>query len=257
MKKQKTRTGKQKPKIKYKIYMGNAAVRQGIAVFFYSTYFCLFPPLFPITFIFLYKSVLAIRLVCFFFCIRSPPASLGFRKKSRLEEKQLKYQPKTVFIIQNGSYQEITYQEHCQNQQFDDSYKNRVFIPLQGMLLEVSREVYDEFYRDKERNRYLRKLDRENGLISIDSFHKSDDSAIEPLTDTSADMAGEVIEQLQLDKLRKCISMLLPEEQKLIYQHYFDEISEVKLSREYGISQQAVSKRLKKIRQKLKNLLEQ
>lgn len=169
----------------------------------------------------------------------------------------MKYQPRKVFILENGSYQEITYEEHCQNQQSDESYEKRFFIPLQGMLLEVSREVYAEFYREKERNRYLRKLDRKNGLLSIDCFEKADDSGMDYLTDTVADMAGEVMDQLLLDKLRKCISLLSSEEQKLIHQHYYDEVSEVDMSREYGISQQAISKRLKKVREKLKNLLEQ
>lgn len=169
----------------------------------------------------------------------------------------MKYQPRKVFILENGSYQEITYQEHCQKQQFDNSYENRFFIPLQGMLLEVSREVYAEFYREKERSRYLRKLDRENGLISIENFEKADDSVMDYLADTVVDMAGVVTDQLLLEKLRECISLLPYKEQKLIHQHYYDEISEVDLSREYGISQQAISKRLKKIRQKLKNLLEQ
>lgn len=125
------------------------------------------------------------------------------------------------------------------------------------MLLEVSREVYVDFYREKERNRYLRKLDIENGLLSIDSFEKADDSGMDYLTQTAVDMAGEVIDQLLLDKLRECISLLSSEEQKLIHQHYYDEISEVELGREYGISQQAVSKRLKKVRERLKNLMEQ
>ena len=257
MRKQKTRTGYQILRIEYKICKKHTVVRPGIAVFFYSTYSYLFPPPFPIAYIVLYKSVLTRRLVCFFFCIRSPPSNLDYRKKSRLEEKQLKYQPRKVFILENGSYQEITYQEHCQKQQSDNSYENRFFIPLQGMLLEVSREVYAEFYREKERNRYLRKLDRENGLISIESFEKADDSGMDYLADTVADMAGVVTDQLLLEKLRECISLLSYKEQKLIHQHYYDEISEVDLSREYGISQQAVSKRLKKIRQKLKNLLEQ
>lgn len=103
----------------------------------------------------------------------------------------------------------------------------------------------------------MKKLDIENGLFSIDSFEKADGSGVDYIADTVADMAEDVMEQLLLDKLRECISLLSFEEQKLIHQHYYDEISEVELSREYGISQQAVSKRLKKVREKLKNLLEQ
>lgn len=168
----------------------------------------------------------------------------------------MKREPRKVFILENGSYQEITYQEHCQIQQSNASYENRYFIPLQGMLLEVGREIYVEFYREKERNRYLRKLDREHGLLSIESFEKADNSDMDYLTDTVTDMAGTVMNQLQLEKLRECISLLSAEEQKLIHQYYYDEISEVELSKEYGVSQQAVSKRLKKIRQKLKHLME-
>lgn len=73
----------------------------------------------------------------------------------------------------------------------------------------------------------------------------------------SGDIAEKVISDLLLDRLRDCISLLTVHEQQLIRQHYYDEISEVELSKKYGILQQAVSKRLKKVRAKLKNLLEQ
>lgn len=169
----------------------------------------------------------------------------------------MKYEPRKVYVLESGSYQEITYQEHCRKRQSEDSYNNRYFIPLQGMLLEVSKEIYSELYREKERERYLRKLDRENGLLSIDAFEPAEESGIDFLPDMFTDMAESVMERLLLDRLRECISLLCSEEQKPIRQHYFDEISEVELSREYGITQQAVSKRLKKIREKLKNLLEQ
>lgn len=168
----------------------------------------------------------------------------------------MKYQPRKVFILEDGSYQEITYQEHCEKRQSEDSYPNRYFIPLQGMLLEVSREIYSEFYKEKERERYLRKLDQENRLFSLDVFDRAEERSTDFLPDTFTDVAESVMNQLLLERLRECISLLCPEEQKLIRQHYFDEITEAELSREYGITQQAVSKRLKKTREKLKNLLE-
>ena len=63
-------------------------------------------------------------------------------------------------------------------------------------------------------------------------------------------------DRLMKDRLRNCILLLSADEQKLICRHYYDEISEVELSHEYGITQQAISKRLKKIRMKLKDMLE-
>lgn len=125
------------------------------------------------------------------------------------------------------------------------------------MLLEVSQDIYAEFYRDKERERYLRKLDRENKLLSLEALKRDGDGAADISLSFSGDIAEKVISDLLLDRLRECISLLTDEEQQLIRQHYYDEISEVELSRKYGISQQAVSKRLKKVRAKLKNLLEQ
>ncbi len=46
------------------------------------------------------------------------------------------------------------------------------------------------------------------------------------------------------------------EEQLLIYRHYYADISGTDLAEIYGVSQQAISKRIAKIRAKLKNLLE-
>lgn len=46
--------------------------------------------------------------------------------------------------------------------------------PIQGCLLEVVREQYTDFYRDKERWRYLQKLDTKNRLLSLDGFTDSE-----------------------------------------------------------------------------------
>ena len=42
------------------------------------------------------------------------------------------------------------------------SYKDKFFIPVQGCLIETEQTHYIEFYRDKERWRYLQKLDADN-----------------------------------------------------------------------------------------------
>lgn len=165
----------------------------------------------------------------------------------------MRYEPKKVYVLKNNCYRELSYTEFC----LQKDYNNRYFVPIQGMLLEVTKEFYLQYYKEKERNRYLRKLDIENGLLSIDSFQIADGIDKNYLTDTATNVEEKVISDLLLDRLRECISLLTAEEQQLIRQHYYDEISEVELSRKYGISQQAVSKRLKKVRAKLKNLLEQ
>lgn len=59
-----------------------------------------------------------------------------------------------------------------------------------------------------------------------------------------------------LDKLGQAILTLSKKEQLLIHRYYYEENSETKLSSTYGITQQAISKRISKIIDKLKKLLE-
>lgn len=76
------------------------------------------------------------------------------------------------------------------------------------------------------------------------------------LIDRSEDIAVQVENKIMADKLKQAILTLTEEEQLLLYRHYYTDISETELAPLYGISQQAISKRLSKIRAKLKKLLD-
>ena len=167
----------------------------------------------------------------------------------------MKYNPKKVFILDDGKYIELTYQDFCNRRELNLSYDDKHFIPVQGMLMEVPSEAYKDFYRDKERYRYIKKLDIENGLLSIDEFDSEDDNGSDFISVNTDDLSEIINKNIMLEKLRQSISKLNADERNLIYQHYFDEISEIKLGEIYGVSQQAISKRIKKIRIKIKNLM--
>ena len=53
----------------------------------------------------------------------------------------MKLKPKKVFVLQDGKYIELS----CQDFQKVD-VKERMFLSLYGILLEVSKEVYKDFY---------------------------------------------------------------------------------------------------------------
>ena len=86
----------------------------------------------------------------------------------------MKYAPRKVYIKENNVYVELSYTDFCRRRQADQSYMDKLFIPVQGCLLEVVREQYADFYKDKERWRYLKKLDTKNGLLSLDGFTDSE-----------------------------------------------------------------------------------
>ncbi len=47
--------------------------------------------------------------------------------------------PKKVYILENGSYTEITYEQLCQIRSTDEEYKKKHrFLRLHGILMEVT-----------------------------------------------------------------------------------------------------------------------
>lgn len=77
----------------------------------------------------------------------------------------MKFKPKKVFVLQDGKYIELSYQKF---QELDT--KNKKFLPLYGTLMEVSTDVYKEYYRDKRRQKYLKECAAENGEVSYHAF---------------------------------------------------------------------------------------
>lgn len=169
----------------------------------------------------------------------------------------MKYAPRKIFILENGEYIEISYEELCRlTEDNNNLYADKLFLPLHGMLMEVTEDAYKDFYRDKRRQKYLKEQSEENGDISYDMLTTDEFNGEDILIDDSMDVAAEVENKIMTEKLKQAILTLSEDEQFLIYRHYYAEISETELASLYGISQQAVSKRISKIRVKLKKLLE-
>ena len=57
------------------------------------------------------------------------------------------------FIKTDNGYEEITYEELLRREETDPSYKGRRFLPLHGMLMEVTPEQYKDFYKERRRQK--------------------------------------------------------------------------------------------------------
>jgi hypothetical protein len=122
------------------------------------------------------------------------------------------YAPRKVFILANGEYIELTNEEFERRKASDPTYADKLFLPVQGYLMETDRTHYTEFYRDKERQRYLKKLDEIHGLLSIDAFDNEDDNGTDYIQIETNDVADTVAHALLIEKLRSVIYMLTGEE---------------------------------------------
>lgn len=168
----------------------------------------------------------------------------------------MKKEPKAVYIIENGGYTELTYEEFRRREQICPLYADKLFLPLYGSLMEVSKEDYEEYYRQRNRQIYIDRRASRNGDVSYNALTTDEFNGEDILIAEQPDVCDTVVESIMTDKLRKAILKLTDEEQLLIYRHYYADIPGTELAEIYGVSQQAISKRIAKIRVKLKNLLE-
>lgn len=190
--------------------------------------------------------------------IRSPP-DLKFELKIKFqiqEDKTVKYAPKKVFILENGKYKEITYSELQELEQSDKSYAEKFFLPLYGMLMEVTAETYKAYYKDKRRQKYIDERSLLNGDVSYDALDTDDTLGAEVFADTKTNVEAAVINKMTVAELRKAFLLLSPDEKKLLIEHFFDEKSQVELSKQYGVNQSSISRKINRIIAKLKKFLE-
>ncbi len=164
------------------------------------------------------------------------------------------YKPTNVFIKENGEYIEISYKEFCEKQ--NTEFKDKFFISLHGMLMEVDEAYYTEFYREQRREKYLRERAIEKGDVYYNSLDTEDFSGEEILVDPDEDVAEQVTDKLMKEKLRNCITLLSQEEQYLVIEHFFKNVSQIELGEKLGVDNSTISRRIAKILSKLKNFLE-
>ena len=126
--------------------------------------------------------------------------------------------------------------------------------------VEVPPERAKRYAAEQRRRRYVKAVMKELD-ISITSLDIITDAETESFNGEqilpllSVNLEEDLLDKFEREELHKAIKKLTKEEQELIYFHYFENRSETDLAKAYGISQQAISKKIRKIREKIKNLL--
>lgn len=157
-----------------------------------------------------------------------------------------------VFVLENQVYKEISFSEYLSRCSIDEAYRNKHFIYVSKRLMEVSHDDYVRHYKELERIRYLKKLDIENGLISMENMDDADSD-----NTSSSDYVPERAEiAIMMKKLSDCLLMLTDDELELIKAIFFDGLSEREYALRKGVYNNAVHKKKVRILKKLKNLME-
>lgn len=166
----------------------------------------------------------------------------------------MNYIPKRVFLLECGKYIELSYEEFCEKKEETEGFdaKNRRYILIQGMLLEVGEPAYREHYRICRRMRYLMEMEQKVQILSFEDCLEG--SILSAGTEKMPDAIAEGKDTIQ--RLRCAIDRLTNEERDLILAHFFFHATQAELARRYGVNQSSISRSLQRILSKLRKELE-
>ena len=122
---------------------------------------------------------------------------------------------------------------------------DNVVIVYNGEQVSVPREVADFLEQDRKREQAQEKQDaRHLSKSEFETVPFGSDCVRRPVEDAA-------LRNLQLENLRKAIAELDAQGQNLLSLRYSDVLTMEEIGQIYGISKMAVSKRLKKLHEKL------
>lgn len=167
----------------------------------------------------------------------------------------MKFTPKTVFILENGKYTEITYEELQFREENIVGYKEKWFLPLHGTLMEVTKAEYDDFYKKKRRQKYINESAKECGEIYYSALDTEELNGEDILVSPEEPFDLYIADKLTIEKFPQTLSVLSKEERDIINSLYYEGVSERKLAKIMGIPRTTLGYQKQKILEKLKNIL--
>lgn len=123
-------------------------------------------------------------------------------------------------------------------------------------LVQVTREVYEEYHRMERRERYLEERDKENSVLLFSTLRAEDSSTDVPIEDTEVNIEEEVIKQMFLDKLPKALALLSDDEIDMIRDLYWNDMSIRELAKKTETAKSTILSKRDRILAKLRKVLE-
>ncbi|MBS5783308.1 MAG: sigma-70 family RNA polymerase sigma factor [Clostridium sp.] len=135
------------------------------------------------------------------------------------------------------------------------SENKKYTIVVKRQRVEVSEAVYRAYHKEREAERYQNKLIRQNEL-SLEKFQDDGVNIDYLIVRVQSDILDRLIHQEQLEALWIALRSLSKDERSLIDELYINDKKEADLATELLVTQQAISKRKKKILDKLKKMID-
>lgn len=132
--------------------------------------------------------------------------------------------------------------------------KQKYYIKICKELVEVTQDVYLEYYRTARREQAQKEKEKKHGVLSYDALDAEGRLGREMLSH-SVDTEDFVASRIMCERLHQCLEILPPSERELLLAIYFEGLSERKLHEKTGIPQTTISYQKRKALAHLKKLL--
>lgn len=128
--------------------------------------------------------------------------------------------------------------------------KSYVLRMPDGSLIEVTREVYLEWYQSRRKERYQMERQKKQGVCSLEALNGYGD-----LEEEKCGTEETVLCKLYEAKVREGIAQLAKEDARLIYLLFFEEVTIKDAAQIMGCSRKTVYNRRKRILSELRSIL--
>ncbi|NCB42215.1 MAG: sigma-70 family RNA polymerase sigma factor [Clostridia bacterium] len=134
--------------------------------------------------------------------------------------------------------------------------KKDLYIRINGELINVSEEVYLTYYRMESRARYLERKDILHGKVLYSDLDTDETTGEEAIPDLDAESVEDAaLKAVMLEKMQSSLKFLTTDEQQLIEELFFRNMSERQFSKEIGVPYMTIHDRKVKILDKLKKIM--
>lgn len=130
----------------------------------------------------------------------------------------------------------------------------KYYLKVKGKLVEVNKNVYLVCHSSYQKQSRDIKRDQLHHLISLDTPFENNASMLDMLSD-NPDLVQDIHNKYLLHKVLLAIRTLKKHDQDLIIELYLNEHSEQEVAQQLNVSQQAISKRKKRIIKKIKEIV--
>lgn len=129
-----------------------------------------------------------------------------------------------------------------------------VYVCVDNETAKVLEQVDEETRRIYLQEEYLTFMSNVKYKRSNQSLEKSLENGFD-VVDENQDVEENAIKNADIEKVRRAISQLEPQQQWLVKQVYFNQRTNVSIASELGVTEGAIRDRLKRIFEKIKKFL--